>query len=72
MEDEQHDNQQEINDFDKWFTLSSKIAKYVFITLLCMMVILQLGLHSPTLRIFISSVYKLDGEPMIDQSVNDW
>jgi hypothetical protein len=72
MNEEQEEIQHYVKIFDDLFLMSSKVVMKVFWLLLLLMLCLQIGLHIPSLRIYISSVYRMDGVPMIENSVHDW
>ncbi|WP_438351292.1 hypothetical protein ACP8HI_11960 [Paenibacillus sp. FA6] len=72
MKDDQEQIQHYVNLFDDLFLASSKVIKYILWTLICLMVCFQITLHFPSLRTYVSSVYKLDGVPMTERDVNDW
>ncbi|MNO86529.1 hypothetical protein D3C76_779280 [compost metagenome] len=72
MKDEQAQIRHYIKLFIDLFQVSSKVVKYVLCILLCLLIGFQIVLHIPSLRIYVSSVYRLDGIPMSDRKVNEW
>lgn len=72
MKDDQEQIEHYVMLFDELFLASSKVFKYVFWVLICLMICSQIALHIPSLRIYVSSVYKMDGVPMTERSVQDW
>jgi hypothetical protein len=72
MNEEQEEIQHYVKIFNDLFLISIKVVKKVFWLLLLLMLCFQIGLHIPSLRIYISSVYRMDGIPMIENNVQDW
>lgn len=72
MKNDQEQIQQYVKLFNDLFLAGSRMIKYIFWTLICLLICSQIALRIPFLRMYVSSVYKLDGVPVTERSVKDW
>lgn len=72
MEEDQRHSHHYVLLFENLFQSSTKVIKYVFWILLCMLICFQICVHIPQLRTHVSFVYNHDGVPMVEQDVKDW
>ncbi|MGF7050014.1 hypothetical protein J2T13_004537 [Paenibacillus sp. DS2015] len=61
-----------MNTVERCYEHGGKLVKNLLLILVIALVIFQVCLHIPSLRGYVSSVYKLDGVLVEDNNVKDW